>query len=107
MDNPVTPGVLAATIRQVPGIRDVRRYQRKDVDRLYLAFSSGETVTGVYVDLRTGEVEFNRSQLKWNLGSLWRYDPQGLGERAVKTVRALCETYRRERVQELQRSVTA
>jgi len=98
MDNPVTPGVLAATIRQVPGIRDVRRYQRKDVDRLYLAFSSGETVTGVYVDLRTAEVEFNRSQLKWNLGSLWRYDPQGLGERAVKTIRELCQSYRRELV---------
>ena len=97
----MTPGLLAATIRQVPGIRDVRRYQRKDVDRLYLVFSSGETVTGVYVDLRTAEVQFNHSQLKWNLGSLWRYDPQGLGERAVNTVRALCETYRRERVQEL------
>lgn len=97
----MTLGELSATIRQVPGIAGVRRYQTKGTDRLYLSFSSSDPVTGIYVSLPTGILTYNREQLKWSNGVLWRTDPHELGERALKTCRALCETYRRERVAEL------
>jgi hypothetical protein len=38
---------------------------------------------------------------------MWRYDPQEIGRRGLNTIRELLTVYRRERVQELQRSVTA
>jgi hypothetical protein len=104
----MTLGILAATIRQLPGIRGVSRYQKDGKDRLYLSFSLSEPCTGVYIELPGAHVTYNTRQVnKWNCGELWRSDPRGLGGRAVSAVRELCEVYRRERVEELQRSLTA
>ncbi|MBE3063731.1 MAG: hypothetical protein IMZ69_01775 [Spirochaetes bacterium] len=99
----MTVGELTAAILKVPGIRDVHRYQRPGKDRLYLSFREVEPVTGIYVDLLDGSVQFNRAELKWHLGCLWRHDPQGLGERSLSAVRELVDRYRRERIAELQR----
>ena len=99
----MTLGVFSATIRQVPGIRSVSRYQKNGIDRLYLSFSLAEPYTAIYIELPAAYVTYNTREVgKWHGGELWREDPHGLGERSVKTVRELCETYRRERVQELQ-----
>ena len=99
----MTLGVLAATIRQVPGIRGVSRYQKDGKDRFYLHFSSSEPYTAIFIELPTALVTYNQREVsKWHGGELWRTDPHGLGERSVSAVRGLCEVYRRERMQELQ-----
>lgn len=94
----MTLGVLQAAIRQVPGIRGLSRYQNNGKDRLYLSFSLAKPCTGIYVELPAAYVAYNtRDVMKWHGGDLWRTDPHGLGERAVKTIRALCDQYRAER----------
>jgi hypothetical protein len=93
----VTIGVLAASIRKVPGIRDVRRWQKKGADRLYLQFSDADPYTSIYVDLLMGQVEYDQHDIsKWHGGQLWREDPRGSGQRALNEVRDLCEAFLRE-----------
>jgi hypothetical protein len=85
-DLPLQSFRLAATIRQVPGINSTRRWQKGAQDRLYIVFSVSDPLSEVFVDMKCG-VLFGTPG--------WREDPHELGERALQTVRALCEEYRR------------
>jgi hypothetical protein len=94
----VTIGLLSATIRQIPGVSSVVRWQKGGLDHLYIQWHDSEPEGKTYIDLKCAVL----------FGSgTWRYDPQEIGRRGLNTIRELLTVYRRERVQELQRSVTA
>jgi hypothetical protein len=88
----VTPETLIETIRQVPGINRVRRWRMYGNDRLYVHFSVSMPAAETFVDLKCGVLFGYTGQ--------WEYDPHNLGERALRTIRELCELYRRERQEE-------
>ena len=94
----MTIGVLAATIRQVPGISSVVRWQKNGQDRLYVQWHDSEPQAQTYIDLR--------AVVLFGTGT-WRQDFNGVGARGLETIRALVDTYRAERVQELTKAVTA
>ena len=91
----MTLGVLAATIRQVPGVNSVKRWQRFGQDRLYLQFSVSEPGERIFIDVKTATIFGDTGQ--------WRHDPHELGARALRTAREIVSIYRGERIQELAR----
>ena len=94
----MTVGLLAATIRQVPGVSSVVRWQQHGHDRLYIQWHDSEPDAQTYIDLK--------SAVLFGSGT-WRYDPNEIGRRGLNTIRELLTVYRRERVQELQSAVRA
>ena len=88
----MTIGVLAATIRQVPGISSVVRWQRHGEDRLYIQWHDSEPQAQTYIDLRC--------VILMGTGT-WRQDFNGVGARSMEMIRALVNEYRAERKAEL------
>lgn len=77
---------LLRVVRQVPGVNRVRRWQKGyREDRGYIQFSVSIPEQRVYVDLIRGTCMPPTG---------WQVDPHGLGARAVRTIRSLCEQYR-------------
>jgi len=89
----MTLGVLQATIRQIPGVQSVKRWQRFGQDRLYLQFAVSEPGERVFIDVKTATIFGDTGQ--------WRHDPHELGALALRTVREIVGVYRQERTQEL------
>jgi hypothetical protein len=81
----MTIGILAATIRQIPGVKECHRWTLGHVDRLYINWEDSEPQAQTYIDLR--------SVVLFGTGT-WRQDFNGVGGRGLETIRALVEAYR-------------
>jgi hypothetical protein len=99
----MTLNILTATIRQVPGVSSVRRWQAHGMERLYITFSVVGDIAEAWVSLRDAgfgarlrETEADSSEQALKVERL-----------ALETIRALVEAYRITERAYRKRSVTA
>jgi hypothetical protein len=86
----MTPRLLAATIRQVPGIASVRHWQAYGLDRVYITFSVQGAIVEAWFSLRDAEACTRLRENETEAPAQAR----DVERRAMETVRELVAQYR-------------